>query len=114
MYATFEGREEEIFKIFPDAHIHLIEQFRPLIEAQCLLKSWTSKNPLWLCTAAKSTTTDICSNLHTRLDFFRRAMDSEKDAFNMDTTSNGYYTLHLTMAKHFLSIGHWTKAITAG
>lgn len=110
----FDGQEDQSHAILHDTSITRIEQFHPLIEAQSLLKSWTAKNPLWLCTAARSCTDNICINLHTRLDFYRRALQSEKDAFTSDSEQfSRYYHIHDIMAKHFLSIGHWTKALAA-
>ena len=113
--------EDEHHAILYDTSITRIEQFHPLIEAQSLLKHWTSKNPLWLSTAARSCSDNICVNLHTRIDFYRRALQTEKDVFphqalsesSSNAINNKYFHIHDIMAKHFLSLGHWSTAMKA-
>lgn len=99
------------------------EQLHPLLEAQSMLASWTSKNPLWLSTIARSASANICTNAMTRLDFYRRCLAAEADTFassgNSSTSVSGtnnsaacpyaFCSVRAAMAKHFLALGHWTK-----
>ncbi len=102
-------------------NIQRIDQFRPLLEAQSLLKSWTAKNPLWLISSALGFSEENPGNLLNRVDLLRRALASEKDAFPataqlLDSGSGSsfkYYDVHAKMAKHFVSLGHWTKALSS-
>lgn len=85
------------------------DQLQSLLEAQTLLASWTPKNPLWLHSIARSTTASVCTTSLTRLDFYRRCLAVESDSF-LRGSPYGFYNISSSMAKHFLSLGHWTKA----
>jgi hypothetical protein len=85
------------------------DQLHSLIEAQSMLAPWTSKNPLWLSTVTRSTSAKICTNSMTRLDFYRRSLASEEDAFTLGSPY-GYFSITSLVSKHFLSLGHWTKS----
>lgn len=89
--------------------INAWDQLHPLIEAQSMLATWTSKNPLWLSTVARSASANICTNSMTRLDFYRRSLLSEDDTF-ASGSPYGYFAITNVVAKYCVSLGHWTKA----
>lgn len=89
------------------------DQLFHLIEAQSTLKRWTGKNPIWLNSLANRSFSNSGStniNIHTRIDYFRRAIQSEKDALH-SSNSLGFFPLHIALTKDLLRTGNWNGAL---
>lgn len=98
-------------------NVNHIEQIYQIIEAQSIIKPWTGRNPLWLASLARQSSVmtrvhenAITTNIHKRIDYYRRIITLEKDTLPIDHTL-GFYEYRNLLARDLLRTGNWILAL---
>jgi hypothetical protein len=100
-----------------------ISQIYQVIEAQTTSRSWISRNPLWLFSLAQQSfwnpENNQTTNIHKRIDYYRRSLKCEKDALKMKTNTAseveneeiGFFEIKNSLARDLLRTGNWILAL---